>query len=455
MASRPTWLSSHSSGTDGSSVTFSSVGLGDADAARSIIVAVGARKASPSATLSSATIGGVSAAILHQTTRDGNTVAIIAADVPTGTTGDVVLNWSTTVLRHFAAVYRTVEADDIATAFDFEAGSAISNPTLDINAPAGGFLVAAGVNANTNTHTWSGATKDDDEAVENTTLTAASEEFASAATGHTVTLTLGAAGGAPCIAAVTWAEASGALALTVNGFTNTNTFGAMTVSPGAVTLTVGAFSDGDAFGTITVTSGVILGVEAFSDGDTFGALTVTPGAVTLTLAAFSDGDGFPAITVSSGETLSIGAFTNGNAFPAMTASPGAVTLSVAAFADGDAFGAITVTPGAVNLSVAAFSDADAFQALAVAPGPVTLAVGAFADGDAFGLLSVAGPIVVNGFAAANVFPAMTVAGGDQPTPEVELPRGFVLTVPGLWRFGVRSGGAARFSVGARGGRFGV
>lgn len=449
MASRPTFLQSASSATDSDTYTFASQNLGTADSARAIIVTVGARKAAPSATITSATIGGVSASIIGQKTREGNTVGIIAAKVPTGTTGDIVVNFSTTVLRCLTSAFRTVDAADVTTAYDVEIGSDANNPTLSIDAPAGGFMIAGHFIANTTSAvTWTGATEDGAAAIENNTLRSASDEFIAAALGHTVTTTISPLTGSTALVAATWEAAAGALALTVNGFTNTNTFGAMTVSPGAVTLTVGAFSDGDAFGTITVTSGVILGVEAFSDGDAFGTLTVTPGAVTLTLAAFADGDGFPALTVSSGETLSIGAFTNGNAFPAMTVTPGAVALSVAAFADGDAFGAITVAPGAVSLSVAAFSDADAFQALAVAPGPVTLAVGAFADGDAFGLLSVAGPIVVNGFSGANAFPAMTVAGGDQPTPEVELPRGFVLTMPGLWRFGVRSGGA-------RGGRFGV
>lgn len=453
MAVSLAFLQATGSTSDLTTYTFSSQNLGTAASDRYIIVAASCRKADPAATLSSATIGGVSATIIHQSTRGGNTVALFAAAVPTGTTGDIVVTWSTGVLRCGIGAYR-VTGSDATTYHDRDVGTEVNNPIATIDVPAGGFAIAAGYNAGNTTATWSGVTEDYDTTVESNNYTGASDTFGSAQTDLAITFTPSAAGGNPCSVAASWAEASGALSLTVDGFTNTNTFGAMTVSPGAVTLTVGAFSDGDAFGTITVTSGVILGVEAFSDGDAFGALTVTPGAVTLTLAAFSDGDGFPAITVSSGETLSIGAFTNGNAFPAMTASPGAVTLSVAAFADGDAFGAITVAPGAVNLSVAAFSDADAFQAMTVTPGPAVLAVGAFADGDAFGLLSVAGPIIVTGFAAANAFPAMAVAGGDQPTPEVELPRGFVLTMPGLWRFGVRAGGA-RFRVGSRGGRFGV
>lgn len=208
MASRPTFLQSASSATDSVTYTFASQNLGDADADRAIIVTVGARKASPSATIESASIGGVSAAIIGEKTRAGSYAGIIAAAVPTGTAGDIVITFSTGVLRCMISVYRTTEADDITTAFDVALGANTNQPSVSIDAPAGGFLVAAVFQNNIETVTWTGATSDAAVSVEGNTLHSASEEFASATSGHTVQGTTSSNIDKSLVVA-TWKDASG------------------------------------------------------------------------------------------------------------------------------------------------------------------------------------------------------------------------------------------------------
>jgi len=73
--------------------TFSSQNLGVASADRRIVVTMRGRKLA-GGTVSSATIGGVAATIHINRDQASGSTAIISAIVPTGTTGDIVINWS-------------------------------------------------------------------------------------------------------------------------------------------------------------------------------------------------------------------------------------------------------------------------------------------------------------------------------------------------------------------------
>lgn len=99
---------------DATTYTFSTVSLGDADAGRKILVPLYTLKADPAATISSVTIGGVSAALV---TGTNTTVATGGAShltemweaaVPTGTTGDIVITCSAQTVRMAGGVYRIV-----------------------------------------------------------------------------------------------------------------------------------------------------------------------------------------------------------------------------------------------------------------------------------------------------------------------------------------------------------
>jgi len=81
-----------------STYTFSSVSLGTASISRLIVVTIGfSNRIGDGRTISSATINGESATIIEQIFDEASTapgVAIIQAVVPTGTSGDIVINFS-------------------------------------------------------------------------------------------------------------------------------------------------------------------------------------------------------------------------------------------------------------------------------------------------------------------------------------------------------------------------
>jgi hypothetical protein len=95
--------------------TFAARGLGAADANRYILVAIEARGGT-GRTISSVTIGGVAATglslgggtLIEAANGSSAYVALYYANVPTGTTGDVVVTWSAAVSLCSVHVYRTI-----------------------------------------------------------------------------------------------------------------------------------------------------------------------------------------------------------------------------------------------------------------------------------------------------------------------------------------------------------
>lgn len=181
-----------SSTTDLTEYTFSAVALGDEAANRKIVVTILGRSTNPSTrTISSVTVAGVAATeAVSVSNTIGNRAAIYVADVPTGTTGDIVVTFDLGMQNCSVGSYAmygagsstpTDTATDIASAF---------SQTLDV--PAGGAAFAvAGVQANTTT-TWAGLTERYDTAVDAECNTGAGVAFAAAQSGLTVSATFGA-----------------------------------------------------------------------------------------------------------------------------------------------------------------------------------------------------------------------------------------------------------------------
>lgn len=191
MAAAITFLQAASSTADSNTYTFSSQNIGTAAADRYILVVVSTRDSGTAgATLSSLTIGGQSAAIYVQRSRNPvntNAVAIAAALVTSGATADIAVIWDTPVLRCAIEVYHVTGADMSAahgTAFDDTSGDVL---TMSLDVPAGGFAVGGGIVAGSTTGAWSGITEDHEGVVEATTFSSASGEFASAQTGLSIT----------------------------------------------------------------------------------------------------------------------------------------------------------------------------------------------------------------------------------------------------------------------------
>lgn len=162
MAIVKSFLQTDSDATDLSTYTFSSVNLGTADSDRTIVILVtGRSNDGGSRTLDSATIGGVSATINVQATSNGNVCAIISADVPTGSTGNVVLNFSSTMTGVDISTYRVLGMSG-TTATD--TGSSTASPlsdTLNMNAAGVCFAVAKNDNGSSNA-SWGNVTEDFD-----------------------------------------------------------------------------------------------------------------------------------------------------------------------------------------------------------------------------------------------------------------------------------------------------
>lgn len=190
-----TFVTSNSSTTDTNQYTYSSQSLGTAASDRYIAIVTGARKAGAGFTLSSVTVGGQSATIVTQVTNtatNSDTAGIAIAAVPTGTTGDVIVTWSTTVLRNYIGIYRL---DNLASPLSpTVATSTAANPTGAINTNVGDCALGSALTAAATTASWSGITEDFDSTVESfVTYTGAHLPITSASTPLTMTATFGSA----------------------------------------------------------------------------------------------------------------------------------------------------------------------------------------------------------------------------------------------------------------------
>lgn len=126
--------------------TWTDVNFGAEAADRYIIVAIGTRN--DTRTISSVTIGGVSADIVVQN-QDGNTtVGIAIALVPTGVSGTVVVTLSGTADSHYLGVWSVTglpSATPVATAQNDGGGGNAQN--LIMATASGGFAIVAVCNA--------------------------------------------------------------------------------------------------------------------------------------------------------------------------------------------------------------------------------------------------------------------------------------------------------------------
>lgn len=199
--------------------TFSSESLGAADANRYIIVGVVARKGGTTGcSITSVTIGGVSATeILDQANTDSNcdVAGLYIANVPTGTTGDVVVTFGETMVRSAIGLWRAVNIDS-PTPTDFSASTA-SDPTYNIDVSAGGFAVGMCISNSNSSATWSGVTENFDGTVESfITYTGGSSSFESEQVDTTLTCDFASSGSTPVGVFASWAEAASVVSPTIS-----------------------------------------------------------------------------------------------------------------------------------------------------------------------------------------------------------------------------------------------
>lgn len=163
------YLGSHKMNGAGAANTFSAVSLGDAHANRAIIAVVqGVSGSVNSARINSVTIDGVAASEeieFHEVfLTTGFNTAIYIANVPSGTTGDVVVTMSTaSVSTVVAALYRVVGLNSLS-ANDTDSTTVDFGGIIDVNST--GLVVAGwshlGDYDDYSPVAWVGLTKDED-----------------------------------------------------------------------------------------------------------------------------------------------------------------------------------------------------------------------------------------------------------------------------------------------------
>ena len=146
--------------------TFSAADIGTAAADRMVHVVVAGR-ATTARTVSSVTIGGVTATA-NVFTSSGSlvNVGIYTAAVPTGDTGDVVVTWSGAMTSMRIGVWSSTGLSS-ATAFDADT-SAASPGTATLSTTSGGFCICGVVDSagDAAAFTWANVTERSDGLLE-------------------------------------------------------------------------------------------------------------------------------------------------------------------------------------------------------------------------------------------------------------------------------------------------
>jgi len=144
-----------------STYTFPSQAFGAAAADRKIALFIMGNPGGAIPRYSSSTIGGASATQLLQEFSGGE-IELVIASVPTGTTGDVVVNFSATNNNCAIIGYPMYGASSTL----LDSATSTSNPGSATLTTTSGGLVLAGVVSNSNyTTTWTGVTEDADDSI--------------------------------------------------------------------------------------------------------------------------------------------------------------------------------------------------------------------------------------------------------------------------------------------------
>jgi len=201
------FVTSASETVGGTSITHSGMSIGDANSTRLVVVGiVGTNGTSSSPSLTSATIGGVSATITKQYTGgssgDYTLSAIFIAAVPTGTTADIVMNFSQALDNSHIAIFRLVNVPSSTAYATAQATRGSSPRSTTINIPDKGLLIVTGFGSNTNNVTWSGVTEAYDETYAGVVKGSGGINYnMTSETGRTITMTQTSATAAQFVAA--------------------------------------------------------------------------------------------------------------------------------------------------------------------------------------------------------------------------------------------------------------
>lgn len=147
------YVTNGGSTSDLTTYSFSSVSLGDPDATREIFVVIN-YNTSTARTITSGTIGGVTASVVNIANGSTSGIGVIHAKVPNGATGAISITFSGLALRCLFGVYRCINRSAYGgtstnTVTYSNSVKATPAPLDGIIIPVGGFAIGAyGTNGN-------------------------------------------------------------------------------------------------------------------------------------------------------------------------------------------------------------------------------------------------------------------------------------------------------------------
>ena len=244
--------------------TFSGKSFGAASTDRKIIVGAWTRDTS-SINVVSATIGGVSASVVidHACTSGSmKSIALLIADVPTGTTGDVVITYNTQSSDCYIIVYATTGLTSSTPTDTSEPAST----TLDVM--KGGVVVALSENpSTTQSASWSGLTEDLDVLFDSShDISAASKVIEETTIGFAPVCTWSVSGVGDLIMASF--PATVPFTNPGNAYASDDTYATCAATDGEVTVEV-SLDGGNSYGTaLSKTFTGTEGSQTFGDADT-------------------------------------------------------------------------------------------------------------------------------------------------------------------------------------------
>lgn len=155
---------SYASWSSSTSHTFSSASFPDAETGRVCVVMIGGESSSVTS-LTSVTVGGNTATIIQNVSIvDRAFTAIAAYQMDSGTSADVVLNFTVAPSEGVSISTYSLLGVDGVTQSDLDAGGSdpSTGDTTTVNIPAGSVALSVGSNGSVRAYTWSGATEDAD-----------------------------------------------------------------------------------------------------------------------------------------------------------------------------------------------------------------------------------------------------------------------------------------------------
>lgn len=159
------FLQTAQSTAGGTSVTFAAQNLGAAASDRKILITVSAEAdAAGTPTVSALSVQGIAATLVATGAGADGRASVYIVNVPSGSTGDIALTFSTAYGRLVVGVYRIT---GLLSSTAFHTASAINNDPLTaaINVKSGGFAVAVMAGGGGGSVAWTGLTEDFDIAL--------------------------------------------------------------------------------------------------------------------------------------------------------------------------------------------------------------------------------------------------------------------------------------------------